>query len=151
MTRSGAAPAMVCATASRGAAIASCPVDARTRTTSVPSCPLAPVTTTRITRSRPSGHFVDRGAVTQWLPPRTVLLVPKHRLAQAHLERDLRSPADLGLDFRPVERVPAIVAGPVGHDHLQRLGFAERREHAVGDLLDAAFHAGADVIRLADA
>src|SRR4051812_42377727 len=145
MTRSGAAPAMVSATWSRAAAIASCPVEASTRTTSMPSWPWAPVTTTRITRSRPSGHFVDRGAVAERLPPRAVLLIPEHGLAQPDLEGDLRRPTDLGLDLRPVERVAAIVAGPVGNDHLQRRRFTERRQHAVRDLLHAAFDARTDV------
>ena len=43
------------------------------------------------------------------------------------------------------------MTGPVGDDRLQRRRLPERAEHAVGDLLDAALDAGADVVRLADA
>ena len=54
--------------------------------------------------------------------------------------------ADLG----GVEEVAAVVAGPVGNDLLQRRGLAGRREHRVGDLLDARLDAAADVVGLAD-
>src|SRR5262249_59399696 len=55
---------------------------------------------------------IDAGA--QRLPPRPVVDIPAHRLAQAALERLGRPPAELRLDLGGVDGVAAIVAPPGG-------------------------------------
>ena len=80
-----------------------------------------------------------------------MLGVPRDRLGEAAIERDPRLPAELAPDLRPVEDVPAVVAGPVGDDRLQVGGLPELGEHRVRDLLDALLDARAHVVRLAHA
>ena len=60
------------------------------------------------------------------LAPVAVLEVPAHGRAQAVLERVARRPAELAADLRRVDRVAAIVAGPIGHERLE-LAIARRR------------------------
>src|SRR3954468_10767831 len=126
-------------------------------THSLPTCPRAPVTTIFTffalgacgagplgpapcsagspppdARSRPGFVLGDGGAVEQRFPPGAVFAVPHDGLGEALPEVDRRLPAEFALDLRPVERVATVVAGPVGHDLLQRLRFVERRQHGVG-------------------
>src|SRR6476620_3199118 len=51
--------------------------------------------------------------------PVAVVEVPRRGLREAVLETMARRPAELAADLRRVDRVSAIVAGPVGHEGLQ--------------------------------
>src|SRR6478752_1093797 len=54
------------------------------------------------------------------LAPVAVVEIPSHRFAQPRLEGPLGGPFELAADFRRVDRVASIVAGPVGDERLQR-------------------------------
>src|SRR5205085_3787025 len=101
-------------------------------------------------RSAPGGLLNER-PLLQRLPPIAACRVPVHRFLHSVLERDVRFPPELAPQLRGVEQVAAVVAGPVGHDRLQRLRLAGQLEHGVGDLRDRLLDAAADVVRLADA
>src|SRR4051794_12404305 len=60
------------------------------------------------------------GAAADALRPGGVVPVPLHRPPQAVLEGDGRLPAQLALDFRAIDGVPAVVAGPVLDEFDQR-------------------------------
>src|ERR671930_2489460 len=53
------------------------------------------------------------------LAPVAMLEIPAHGVAQAALERVARRPSELAPNLRRVDRVPAIVAGAIGHERLQ--------------------------------
>src|SRR5262249_3180597 len=96
----------------------------------------------------PSG-FVDGRAVAEGFPPLAVVRVPRASLRDSVLPADLVAPAELLADFRRVEEVAPVVAGPVGDDRLQRLGLPGVLEDGVGDLGDRLLDTRADVVGLA--
>src|SRR2546425_3674479 len=120
-----------------------------TRTTSSPSA-------ARTSRSRPPlsrgrgdpRRLVRVGDAARLLgfPPRTMLRVPADRVLEAFSEPDRRRPAQLRGDLRVIEEVTPIVRGPILDISLQRSRLPQRLEHGVGDLLDAALIACADVV-----
>src|SRR5262245_36611948 len=63
-----------------------------------------------------AGVELPVGAAAGLFHPRRVVLVPPHRLGQAALPRLRRPPAQLALDLARVDRVAAVVAGPVLHE-----------------------------------
>src|SRR5207248_10416313 len=74
-------------------------------------------------------------------PPRLVLAIPAHRRLQRGAERVARRPAQLP-ELGRVERVAAVVAGPVGHQADEAIGLAEPpqdlvRQGDVGHLVTA--------------
>src|SRR5262245_27212994 len=97
---------------------------------------------------RPGGPLDDRRPLPQRLPPLAMPGIPGDRLGQTLVEPDLRLPAELAPDLRPVEHVSPVVAGPVGDDRLEVGGLAELDEDGVGDFLDALLDTRADVVRL---
>ena len=98
-------------------------------------------------------------AVENRLPPATLVQIPFHGLLDPGLEGLGGPPAELGLDLGGVDRVAAVVAGPVGDERDQTL--ARRQIGGVMLIQEAAdrFHhvqvgalvAAADVVGLADA
>src|SRR5690606_40091161 len=81
-------------------------------------------------------------------PPPLVLLVPLHGLAEARVEGHLRLPAERA-EPGGVERIPAIVSGPVLHA-LDERGVASRElEDAGGDIDVPDLVAAAAVVDLA--
>src|SRR5271163_5261647 len=91
--------------------------------------------------------------------PGAVFEVPTHGVAQAHLERAARAPADLALDLRGVDGVAAVVPRAIldeGHQvavgarRPGRLG-VERMTHGRDDVEVAALAATPDEVRLARA
>src|SRR5690606_1761292 len=90
--------------------------------------------------------------------PLGVVEEPLHRLAQPRLERLLRPPAELALDLARVDRVAAVVSGPVLHerDELVVARATRARTQLVEDPADRAddlevrlLVPPADVVRLA--
>src|SRR6187455_2183718 len=81
-------------------------------------------------------------------PPPLVLPVPGDRLGQALLEVVLRAPAE-PLQLRGVERVAAIVAGPIADRLDQRRGPSDEIEQPVGEVDVLHLVAAADVVDLA--
>src|SRR5262245_24539673 len=84
----------------------------------------------------------------QRTPPRLVLAIPAHGRLERGRERMPRRPAEPA-DLRRIHRVPAIVAGSIGHGPDERRGLAGEaedlmREHDVLDLV-----APTDVVDLA--
>src|SRR5947209_18891225 len=85
-----------------------------------------------------------------------MLEVPAHGLSQAALERVARRPSELAANLRRVDRVPAIVAGTIGHERLQPAAAFSLGLQLVDDIADAidevevrSFVAAADIILLA--
>src|SRR5688572_11671385 len=102
---------------------------------------------------RPPGELVELRAHVRLppRPPRPMLGVPLDGLAEALVERDVRAPAELGLDLPVIKQVALVVTGAVGDLLLQRSRLAERPEDRVRELLDAALDSRSHVVRLADA
>src|SRR2546422_7577322 len=87
------------------------------------------------------------------LAPVAMLEVPAHGLSQAALERVARRPSELAANLRRVDRVPAIVAGTIGHERLQPAAAFSLGLQLVDDIADAiddvevrSFVAAADII-----
>src|SRR5688500_19582999 len=75
-------------------------------------------------------------------PPRLVVAIPLHRGREAGFEVCLWNPAEAA-QLRGIERVPAVVTGPVRDRRNERVGAAGQRENAprqvdVADLVPAA-------------
>src|SRR5689334_13048022 len=78
--------------------------------------------------------------VPERAPPPLVVEIPAHRLLDPALERLVRAPAKLALEFGGVDRVAEIVSGPVGDIGNERLVPARRRPKLVKDRANAAHH-----------
>src|SRR5258707_508583 len=66
-------------------------------------------------------------AVEDRLPPRAVVDIPAHGLAQPALERLRGAPAELALDLGWIDGIAPIMPGPVGHEGDEPLARAGRR------------------------
>src|SRR5438034_163127 len=58
-------------------------------------------------------------ALLHLLAPVAMFDVPLRSRREALFERVARRPSELAADFRRVDRVPAIMARPIGHERLQ--------------------------------
>src|SRR5258705_1363251 len=70
------------------------------------------------------------------LAPIAIVDVPTDGLAQAGFERVARRPSELLADFHGVDRVPAIVAGTIRNEGLQRAPAGGRRMQRVDGVAD---------------
>src|ERR1700759_58854 len=96
--------------------------------------------------------------VPERAPPPLVVDIPAHRFLDPALERLLRAPAKLALEFGRVDGVALVVAGPVGDKGDERLVRARTRAKVIKNRADAshdvnvaAFVAAADIVFFADA
>src|SRR5689334_2046580 len=94
-------------------AVTATPAAVAAATTSVPSCPYAPVTRMR---EAALTSAVDRRAGLQRLPPVPVVPVPGDRVRQSLIERHLRLVAQLATDLAVVDRVAQVVPAASGVD-----------------------------------
>src|SRR5438105_13380832 len=81
-------------------------------------------------------------------PPGLVLAVPAHGGGQRVRERMARAPAEL-MDLARVERVPAIVAGPVRDGPDQALRLVGQAQDPTGEVHVLDLGAATDVVDLA--
>src|SRR6478736_1002674 len=126
------------------------PASSRCSTRWPPAKPPAPVTRTGPTALRFLASAVLRlivllerhVVVLDRPPPPLVRAVPGHRLGEPGVEGDQRGPPER-VELGGVERIPAVVAGPILDVADQRLGLVQEREnpmreHAVRDRVRAA-------------
>src|SRR5204862_549730 len=71
-------------------------------------------------------------------PPIPVRQIPVHRLGQPGLEALHRFPAQLGLDLRRIDRIAAIMPGPIGNeaDQIAVTPSPDARIEQIADRLD---------------
>src|SRR5713226_181751 len=76
------------------------------------------------------------------VPPFTILEIPLYRLEESRLEAFLWRPTQFAIDFRSIDRVPMVVAGPISHKLDQRTTrFVLGRQNLIDPIADLLHHA----------